>query len=132
MFEGDWRLTKRIADARTGTGVFEGRATFTRQGDALTYLELGVLTPPGTDVGLEAERRYSWREENGWIAISFEDGRAFHAFPQGVVDPEATHLCDPDRYEVEYDFAGWPDWQVVWTVTGPRKDYRMTARYARA
>lgn len=131
MFEGDWRLTKTIADAKAGTGVFEGAATFTRQGDILTYLEHGILTPPGTDVGLEAERRYSWREESGWIAISFEDGRAFHAIPQGVEDPEATHLCDPDRYDVEYDFKAWPDWRVLWRVSGPRKDYTMCAQYSR-
>lgn len=124
-------MEKDIVDEVIGTGRFQGTAHFTRQGDALNYVETGVLTPPGTAVGVEAERRYIWREIQGWIAIAFEDGRPFHAFPVGVLDPDAVHLCDPDRYEVAYTFGTWPEWTVVWDVSGPRKAYKLTVRYWR-
>ena len=55
--------------------------------------------------------------------------RPFHEIPMGVADPEAIHDCPPDRYHVAYDFARWPIWGSVWTVTGPRKDYVMNSAY---
>jgi hypothetical protein len=132
-FEGRWRLDRRIEHASgQGNATFAGEARFTRSGQTLIHDEAGVLTIEGAGQGMQALRRYLWRAEKGWIAISFDDGRPFHAFPVGVADPEATHLCTPDRYEVRYDFAGWPDWTAVWRVTGPRKDYVTTSRLSPA
>ncbi len=63
------------------------------------------------------------------MEVSFADMRPFHSIPLGEINPEATHLCPPDRYHVAYDFCGWPNWQTIWTVEGPRKDYRMESRF---
>lgn len=130
-FEGDWTLDKVIEEISGATGTFTGSARFSRQGNSLLYEEKGMLVPPGSETRVEATRRYLWREENGWIAVSFEDGRPFHSMPIGVADPETTFLCDPDRYQASYDFSAWPDWTAVWRVKGPRKDYRMTVSYRR-
>jgi hypothetical protein len=133
-FEGRWRLDRRIEHASgQGNATLQGETLFSRSGQTLVQEEVGRLRIDGASgAGLQAERRYLWRTERGWIAISFADGRPFHAVPLGVVDPEATHLCSPDRYEVRYDFGNWPEWTTFWRVTGPRKDYVMTSRYAPA
>ena len=130
-FEGDWIVDKEIEEASGVVGSFTGTASFTRQGTSLLYEEVGQLTPPGGETSFEAQRRYIWREEKGWIAISFDDGRPFHSLPIGVADPETTFLCDPDRYHVTYDFSGWPKWSAIWDVEGPRKSYRMRVNYRR-
>lgn len=130
-FEGGWIVEKDIDDALAGKGHFTGTARFTRQNSVLLYEEHGVLTPAGAAQGFDAERRYTWRQENGWLGIFFEDGRPFHAIPLGVADPDATHNCDPDRYHVAYDFTHWPQWTAIWTVKGPRKDYVMSVTYCR-
>ena len=132
-FEGDWRLERRIAQASgQGDGRLSGLARFLRSGSALIHEESGTLSIDGiAGPGVRAERRYLWRTEPGWIAIHFEDGRPFHGIPLGVLEPEATHLCSPDRYTVRYDFSRWPEWTTVWRVSGPRKDYVMTSRFAR-
>ncbi|MGC9417532.1 MAG: DUF6314 family protein [Rhodovulum sp.] len=128
-FRGHWGLSRVIEDARTGgTARLEGRAVFAPEGEGLRYTEEGVLRIEG-HAPLTATRAYLWRPATGGIELFFEDGRFFHAIGPGV-HPQALHDCPPDRYEVAYDFAAWPRWSSRWRVTGPRKDYVMTSRYA--
>ena len=56
--------------------------------------------------------------------------RPFHSVQLGVEHPETVHLCPPDRYAVVYDFGGWPKWSTVWTVEGPKKNYRMESHFS--
>lgn len=129
-FAGTWRLTKRLHDRRAGVeGHFEGEARFTPAATGLAYEETGLLSLAGQRP-LAAERRYLWREEAGRIAVDYADGRPFHEFDADNPAPLAEHLCAPDHYAVRYDFAGWPEWEAEWTVTGPRKDYLLRCRYS--
>jgi|GEM_PF-204560 len=126
-FAGDWRVTRRIADRAGGQCLrFSGTARFAWQGAALAYAETGLLHLPGRPP-MPAERRYLWRAGAGRIIVDHADGRPFHAFDPAA--PEAGHLCPPDTYRVAYRFARWPCWSALWTVTGPRKDYRMLSRF---
>lgn len=124
-FAGDWRVTRRIADARGPDAVFEGAASWRPDGDSMLYHESGTMTLAGHPP-LHATRRYVWTED---LAVHFEDGRLFHRVP-----PEggmARHWCDPDVYELTYAFEAWPCFAVHWRVTGPRKDYRAETEYRR-
>jgi len=126
-FEGDWQVARRIEDALSGQeGRFEGNARFVRDGVGLRYSERGVLTLGGAS--MEAERVYLWREGAGGIEVLFDDGRAFHRIDGSA---EAAHWCDPDQYDVTYEFSGWPEWSSRWRVKGPRKDYVMVSEYYR-
>ena len=129
-FEGDWRIDREITDALGPDARFEGKARFTRDAGGLLYAEDGVLMLMG-QAPFAASRRYHWSEaDEGRILVSFADGRPFHAFHPGA-GPEAEHHCAPDHYRVAYAFGDWPDWTARWTVSGPRKDYRMVSRYRR-
>lgn len=132
-FAGDWVIARQVEDRLAGQqAVFEGLARLTPDGAGLHWHETGLLRLPGQPP-VRAERRYLWRAAagtHGGIEVLFEDGRPFHAFVPGRQE-SARHDCAPDLYQVRYDFAGWPRWQAVWQVTGPRKDYVMTSRYAR-
>lgn len=127
-FAGMWRLERRIADALGPPGRFSGVARFTRDADGLHLTEEGRL-----DLGkasFKATRAYLWRADGDAIAVLFADGRAFHRFtPQGAAD--SAHWCDPDQYDVTYDFTRWPVWTSAWRVRGPRKDYVMQSTYRR-
>jgi hypothetical protein len=129
-FEGAWRLERRIEHASgQGNARLSGMARFLRSGGALLHEESGTLSIDGVaGPGMQARRRCLWTPEAGGIAICFEDGRPFHIIPLGILDPEATHFCSPDRYTVRYDFSRWPEWSTVWRVSGPRKAYVMTSR----
>ncbi len=107
-----------------------GTATFSRDHAGLIHDEAGVLRLPGA-APLTATRRYLWRPAPGGIAVHFATGVPFHTFDPVARQPGARHDCAPDLYVVRYDFTGWPDWRVTWTVSGPRKDYNSTTAYRR-
>ncbi len=131
-FLGRWALERRISDHHSGQdGQMTGEAVFTTQGaDRLIYDETGTLTLAG-GTAFTATRRYLWQFGESQIAVFFADGRPFHTFVPAGHAAGTDHPCGDDFYTVRYDFTCWPDWQAVWTVTGPRKDYVSTSRYAR-
>lgn len=130
-FEGSWTLSRCIEDHRAGaTGRLEGEAQVASGQGGHVYIESGTLRLPGQPP-LAAERRYLWRPAPGGVAVHFDDGRFFHLMALDAPHATADHDCDPDRYEVRYDFSAWPQWRAVWEVRGPRKDYRLESLYRR-
>ncbi len=130
-FEGDWRLKRVIEDRLAGQGVFEGTARFEIDGTGLRYVEEGTLTL-GSARRMHAERSYIWQlGPDGLIEVFFDDGRPFHRFDPAQSGAGDRHLCDPDIYDVVYDFDTWPNWSSTWTVQGPRKDYVMRTSFVR-
>lgn len=129
-FAGVWQLQRQIDD-RYGRqqGGFDGRAVFHDAGVGhLRYVEEGTIKF-GAGPAFTAHRHYQWHFGDGIVEVRFADGGAFHHFvPEGVV-AGTDHPCGQDHYKVQYDFRRWPDWQAVWTVTGPRKDYTSTSHY---
>ena len=125
---GRWSLVRCIRHADGRENSFTGKAVFTRSGSRLVQDESGLLRLG--DQTLEARQRLVWTQDGPFLRVHFSDMRPFHEFALGIANPEAVHDCPPDRYHVAYDFAQWPNWGSVWTVTGPRKDYVMNSAYA--
>ena len=125
--EGTWRIGRDILHADGTRARFDGEARFTRSESRLIQDETGRLDLGGQSFA--ASRRYVWQESGETIEVLFDDMRPFHAIPLGTMRHDTTHLCDPDRYDVAYDFTGWPRWRSVWRVRGPLKDYTMTSDY---
>jgi hypothetical protein len=124
-FEGRWQLSRRILHADGPVATLEGRAIWTRAGASLIQSEEGELRMPGL-APLRATRAYRWDEG---LDVHFEDGRFFHRVP--AAGGSTRHDCDPDTYDVTYDFTDWPVFTVTWDVRGPRKAYHMVSRYTR-
>ncbi|MBM1222364.1 trigger factor [Ponticoccus sp. SC2-23] len=126
-FLGRWRITREIEDRLGPDARFDGEAVISETAPGRwLYHETGRLGF-GTGPLFEAERRYVWAPDATGIEVFFEDGRAFHRIPlAGGAD---RHHCDPDLYDVTYDFTAWPQCWAIWTVSGPRKSYVMRSRY---
>lgn len=131
-FLGQWRIMREITDFRIlESGSLEGEAQFTAQDGGLLYTECGTLRFAG-GAPMVAERSYLWSFADDAVHVAYADGAPFHSFAL-TGGPEATpHLCGADMYRGIYSFVAFPDWQVTWTVKGPRKDYRSVTRYTRA
>ena len=131
-FLGEWTLSRRIDDRLTGqSGVFEGMARFTPDGaDGAIYDESGLLRL-GDAPAMMAERRYLWRFAADEVVVRYADGRDFFRLRPAGRGAEIVHVCDLDTYRVIHDFTAWPRWQAIWTVTGPRKDYRLRSGWRR-
>ncbi|MEL6682144.1 MAG: DUF6314 family protein [Pseudomonadota bacterium] len=130
-FAGSWRIKRQITDMRIlESGVLDGQAQFTAIDGGLRYAEQGVLVFAG-GAPIKAERSYLWHFEADEVHVAHADGAPFHSFMLGG-DPEATpHHCGEDLYRGIYSFVRFPDWQVTWTVKGPRKNYRSVTQYTR-
>ena len=129
-FEGTWAIDRVIEDRLGGSGRFVGQARFAPDGAGLRYHEDGVLTL-GTGASMRAERSYVWRQDGPRSVVTFDDHRPFHSFDPMGSGAGDRHHCDPDIYDVIYDFDAWPKWSSVWTVIGPRKDYVMRSDFLR-
>ncbi|WP_108815922.1 DUF6314 family protein [Loktanella sp. Alg231-35] len=130
-FLGRWRIFREITDFRIlGSGTLEGEATFTANADGLHYHEQGALCFAGGAPVL-AERSYLWSFGKNTVDVAYADGAPFHSF-ELTGGPEAClHICGADTYRGTYSFVRFPDWQVTWSVEGPRKRYRSVTRYTR-
>ncbi len=128
-FEGNWRIQREITDMRIlESGTLEGEAHFTAKENGLLYHERGMLRFAGGAPVL-AERSYQWSFQDDEVFVAYADGTPFHCFAR-VGAPVATpHLCGEDMYRGLYSFVRFPQWQVTWTVKGPRKNYRSVTQY---
>ncbi|TEA19749.1 putative flavin-containing monooxygenase 1 [Colletotrichum sidae] len=115
------------------------------------YVEDGEFR---ADNGLlfRATRRYVWRYDEKkdsisvWFAKTDDAKRADYLFheieflppPEGEKDgwkAKAGHLCIDDYYNVNYDFVfkavNLKEWNLAYTVNGPKKDYTIDGVYRR-
>jgi hypothetical protein len=131
-FLGSWALQRTIVDNLHGqNGTLTGQAMFTGADvGQLTYEENGTLKLE-TGAVLAASRRYHWEFTGACVVVTFADGSPFHQFVPWDHAAGTDHPCGDDFYTVRYDFTHWPQWQAVWTVRGPRKDYVSTSLYCR-
>jgi hypothetical protein len=127
---GTWRVERELEDAGLGRGRFSGRAEFARDGDGLSWVESGRMTLGGYDGPARRTLRVV-RERDGW-AVRFADGRPFHRLDLRAGRAALEHPCGEDRYRGELVVRGPDAFAVDWTVTGPGKSQRLSARYERA
>ena len=127
-FLGTWAISREIDDFKAGaTAQFTGKAVIAEASCNWDYSEEGQLSLAG-GYKMQANRSYIWSPREGGFDVFFEDGRFFHHIPL-LPKAEASHWCDPDQYEVSYDFSLWPEWRSTWRVNGPRKNYVMTSKF---
>lgn len=127
-FLGRWRIERDIEDSLAQSRAhFSGDAEITKGEGVWHYFERGALKLQNAPE-MVSERRYIWKPTAGGIDIYFSDNRFFHRL-ELTERAQAKHWCDPDQYDVAYDFSDWPRWSSRWTVKGPRKAYTMTSLY---
>ena len=130
---GDWHLERQISDHRTGQrGVFRGRASFrpSADGQALQYSEDGELEF-GSYHG-PASRSLIYRGSgDGAADVRFADGREFYRIDLRCGSWQAEHACRADQYLVTVTTQGPVSFSETWRVSGPDKDYELTATYTR-
>lgn len=131
-FAGQWQLSRQITDHAGGQdGRLVGQAQFQQQGQGcLHYQEQGQLQL-GAGPVMAAQRAYIWRFGKDSVDVCFADDTPFHSFVPSGQAPGTDHPCGKDFYTVQYDFRRMPEWEAVWRVHGPRKDYTSVSRYSR-
>ncbi|KAH6648625.1 hypothetical protein BKA67DRAFT_594127 [Truncatella angustata] len=135
-------------------GTSDGRTV--REGDDLgmeyLYIEDGDFIA-ANGMKFRATRRYVWRYDDRkdvlsvWFARTDDNMRADYLFHNlEFIAPasedssrgwqaKASHLCIEDLYDVHYSFnfkaVNLKDWNLGYSVRGPKKDYTIAGRYSR-
>jgi hypothetical protein len=139
---GDWNVARQISDFRAGrSGSFHGRASFVPAAggdlaeiasgrEPVHYREEGEFNY-GDHSG-PASRTLIYRARpDGGADVQFADGREFFRLDLTSGACEAGHPCREDSYQVSVARLGPDRYTESWRVTGPAKDYEMTATYTR-
>lgn len=145
---GDWNVTRSVSDFRSGrSGSFRGQASFVpvpREPDAAAALREGAGGPELVNYREEGEFRFGAHRgpafrsliyrarPDGGADVRFADGREFFRLDLTRGSCQADHPCREDSYHVTVTRLGPDSFTETWRVTGPDKDYEMTATYTRA
>lgn len=126
---GDWRLTRRLADRRTGlSGTVRGQLTLRSEGAGhMSWAEQGTLIWNGSRLSVSRSYRLLRAEEGWWLY--FPDGRPFHAWTPGQW---VHHPCREDSYRGLISITGPDRWRTLWAVDGPDKAQRIITWLSRS
>ena len=126
---GTWSLERRIHDRRLGRfGRVRGNVEFVRDGDAVRWLEHGTFSWDGRNFEVSRELLVVPDADDAWM-VRFTDGREFHPWQPGR---DVTHPCRADVYRGFIDIDDRrARLRVLWDVTGPAKDQRISSRCRR-
>lgn len=142
FLEGEWCVERRFEGSYGG--AFTGKANFAPEADELQtyrYTEQGELTDSEGQT-FDAKQSYLYRLAEGKLQVlkrEASDWMVMHDLEFVVEDDggKATashvHLCGQDHYAGTYriDLAA-EAWEVTYTVSGPKKDYRISSEYERS
>jgi len=142
FLSGDWTVTRRIIDHRTGqVGSFHGTASFQPAaetspaeggfGSTLAYTESGELRLGGHR-GPARRSLLVVDAGDGAADIRFADGREFYRLDLRTGNCAAAHPCRMDQYHVTVTRLSADSYAETWRVTGPSKDYELHTTYTRA
>ena len=125
---GDWRLTRTLADRRTGlSGTVYGRLTLRCERDQIAWVEQGTLLWNGSRLSVSRSYRLL-RAEQGWW-LYFPDGRPFHAW---ILGQWVHHPCREDSYRGLITITAPDQWRTLWEIDGPDKAQRIITWLSRS
>mmetsp|Transcript_22518 Transcript_22518/g.72810 ORF Transcript_22518/g.72810 Transcript_22518/m.72810 type:complete len:180 (-) Transcript_22518:206-745(-) len=146
---GEWRLSKTLEYKRGGiTGSFEGNAEFVPLADMPDNRCLVSFTESGCFIAAD-ERSFETRNR---LLYDFSDPTSVQVFfdecalPDGQRTAQAVldgaryfhsitipslgmneHPCGPDVYRGKIELLAPDEFEIVWRVSGPRKDGKIVS-----
>ena len=125
---GDWRLTRELADRRTGrSGTVSGRLTLRSERGQIAWAEQGTLLWNGSRLPVSRSYRLRRAGEGWWLY--FADGRLFHPWIPGRW---VHHPCREDSYRGLITITGPDQWRTRWEVDGPDKAQLIITQLSRS
>lgn len=131
------RLSTQVLESRYPAHAGRGEGTVERclSSQTLVFNESGIWTlPSGTQIPFR--NRYRWRLEDDALTLAhlrYGDVNpvmlaSFVPTGPNQLRARAPHWCDPDTYRVAMSL-GPSGATLLWSVSGPAKDYRMRTAY---
>ena len=127
---GEWIIRRNIDDKLNKRNfVLRGKAIFTTEENIFYYKETGVIKSDNFES--KAHQDYTWIiKPNGW-KINFSDGSHFHDLELENTKQEVYHYCGNDIYKGKFALNLPKEYEVIWKVSGPQKNYTSHTSYNR-
>lgn len=137
-FLGSWKVQRVIS----GFGEITGQAMFQVNDEHEQYLDFQeAMTLPSAqhksqDQKPNAFRTYQYRMTNEGFDIFFSDGATkgdlflSFAFTQASI-LTSHHLCIKDHYDATFEFLSADQFELSFSVVGPKKDYSIQTTFTR-
>ena len=125
---GKWDINRSIRDIINKKEFkLSGSGIFTNKNNIFHYKETGLLISDKFES--KAHQEYTWIiKPNGWI-INFSDGNHFHDLELENTEQEVYHECGNDIYKGMFLLNLPRNFEVMWEVSGPRKNYKSHTYY---
>ena len=125
---GEWIIRRNIEDKLNKRNfILIGKAIFTTEDNIFYYKETGVIKSDNFES--KAHQDYTWIiKPNGW-KINFSNGSHFHDLELENTEQEVYHKCGNDIYRGIFSLNLPRSFEVVWEVSGPRKNYKSHTYY---
>jgi hypothetical protein len=134
-FLGCWRIDRVIS----AFGEITGQATFqlnSQNDKILNYKEAVTLPSPSNNQKPNAFREYEYVMTDTGFDIFFSDGAtkgelflSFEFIYASILT--SHHLCIKDHYDARFEFVSDDEFELDFTVNGPKKDYSIQTRFIR-
>ena len=127
---GDWLISRNIEDKLNQRNfILNGKAIFIKKDSLFYYKETGIIK--SDDFESRAHQDYTWIiKQYGW-KINFSDGSHFHDLELENTKQEVYHHCGNDIYKGEFTLNLPKEYEVIWNVSGPNKNYISHTSYNR-
>lgn len=133
-FLGHWRVQREIS----GFGNITGQASFQRHESEAQWLEFqeAMVLPGAKESKPNAFRRYTYRMTDLGFDIYFSDGATDGALFLSFAFTQASiltshHLCIKDHYNAKFAFLSDHEFELSFSVVGPKKDYSIKTRFTK-
>jgi len=139
---GSWNLYRTISSPKFQPMTGAGKAIFDKYKDpnSLLYKEELILNLPSESIN--ASKEYIFRLIDNDVSVFFHETpeRFFYTLKFAPKIPSSDkvfdqaggeHLCGNDNYTASYNFFDNDNFELIYKVVGPKKDYIMTTKYKR-
>jgi len=141
LMRGNWNLYRTITSPKFHPMTAAGKSIFQKYSDqnSLLYKEELVLNLPSESI--HASKEYIFRLIDNDVSVFFNETpeRFFYTlkFASKIKSDQVfdqaggEHLCGNDNYSASYNFFDNDNFELIYKVVGPKKDYTMTTKYKR-
>ena len=134
---GKWIIKKEISGLCNGQVNMQmlGKAEFKeilipRVENSLHYEEKFNISP-----NIFSKQQYKYIKKNSSFQKLFINNDVFYNIKftktDDIIKAHGEHFCLQDRYRAEYFFTDVNNFQLIYYIKGPKKDYSIISEYSR-
>lgn len=127
--QGEWLFERIVQDFKSSQiGKMTGQGSFTPHQKGFLYQELARFSFGAYHEEVRQSYLYSFSSLT-CAEVFFIDGRFFHTLDLSTGQQQVVHHCGSDIYEGSFNLLSHANWQIKWSIAGPRKKMIINTQF---